>query len=142
MRTRLRTPRLSSAPMAANCTDYNCSGTGRQDLEPQDCRVAENLKFLDLTGSAEAPVEGSAVLCDHYRFKRLPAAPGTLSFYYATTGRRIEGKCVTHAAGYEWVPVAVTADAPESEPHLHVSYALRLPLAALRGGAKQRWRTG
>lgn len=95
--------------------------------------VQQGTKLLDLT--AWRPVQGNGhagesrvVLHDHYRFRRLADDLGPLSFYYASPGPRIEGRCLSHPDGSEWLALGDPGRAPAGEPQLNVAYRLRVRL--------------
>jgi len=75
---------------------------------PEGAAVVEEVVLaLDLNPPRPASCtcrrhRGRAVLVDHHRFRRLPAAPRPLTFYYATTGKRIDGRCLSHPTAAQW----------------------------------------
>jgi len=90
--------------------------------------VRENLKLLDLTGCSSGPPP-SGVLTDHWRFARL-AGLEELSFHYATTGSRLEGRSLSHPARARWGLTGGPGTAVPAGRHLGVCGTLCVPLTA------------
>jgi transcriptional regulator with XRE-family HTH domain len=88
--------------------------------------IEETVKFLDLSQHPAVPcgcraLRGRAVLHDHYRFRRLPT---DLKFHYATTGRGIEARCVSHPRTAKWQEM--TAQAATELPPMHWKHSYQL----------------
>jgi len=117
-------------------SDDGCSCL-RRLVEPS-CVVQEAVKLLDFSQwrpaahNGHAAAESRVVLCDHYRFRKL-TAERTLHFHYASTGPRIDGRCLTHA--HSWLPVTGWAAGGASGPHLNIAYQLRVELEKTDAGA-------
>jgi hypothetical protein len=99
------------------------------------CLVEEGLKVLDLAqwrpsvrSTRAVGPESRAVLLDRYRFRKVAAELSSLTFYYATLGRRIDGQCLTHAHCSEWRQLQANGSAPAAGPHLSVAYQLTVKL--------------
>ncbi|MBY0523535.1 MAG: helix-turn-helix domain-containing protein [Gemmataceae bacterium] len=99
--------------------------------------VEEGMKFLDLSGWRPRGSNGNgccsddrALLFDHYRFRRLPATTPVLSFHYATTGKGIEGRCISHADA-QWREMSEQPTTTNGEIHLKRRFQMRFDLEKL-----------
>jgi hypothetical protein len=102
------------------CAEHASGGSGPL--------VRENLKLLDLTGCSSGSLP-SGVLTDHWRFTRL-AGLEELSFHYATTGLRLEGRCLSHSPQARWDRTAGPGTAVPTGRHLGVCGTLCVSLTA------------
>lgn len=81
---------------------------------PEERRLVEEaVKFLDLSQWRPVPPglnghapEHRVVLFDHYRFRELPPELPVVTLHYGTTGKRVEGRCLTPTARSEWVSLS------------------------------------
>lgn len=113
------------------------NGEGGSSRERAEGVVEETVKFLDL--SRQPPtrcgcrsLRGRAVLHDHYRFRQLPAA---MTLHYATTGRGIEARCVSHPGAAKWLET--TAQATAELPPVPWKHCYQMEIAVERSVSAQ-----
>lgn len=93
--------------------------------------VEEVVQMLDLhparPPACSCPTRPNrAVLLDHYRFRNLPAGQPALTFYYATTGRAIEAKCVSHPTAAKWQETTAQTAADPAPNRWRHSYQMNV----------------
>lgn len=99
--------------------------------------VAENIKLLDLTTPARSSSEKSpdnspsrAVLVDTFRLRYLPANLGEIEFYYATSGKALSGRSLSHPEDARWQPADREHEPSLSPCGLPEKHVLRIGLTA------------
>ncbi|HEX4142940.1 MAG TPA: helix-turn-helix transcriptional regulator [Pirellulales bacterium] len=104
--------------------------------------VAENIKLLDLETQAHATSEKSpasapsrAVLIDTFRLRYLPADLGEIDFYYATSGKALSARSLSHPEEAHWGAADRQHERMLSRCGLPETHVLRI---GLKGAAKFR----
>jgi hypothetical protein len=124
--------RKLNRPIAAADLMRRPNGDGctclRRAAEPP-CVVQEAVKVLDFSTwrptGRNGHAENRVVLADRYRFRTVGDVR-TLHFHYATTGPRIDGRCLTHS--HLWLPVTGQGQNGVKERHWNTAYQLRVDL--------------
>jgi transcriptional regulator with XRE-family HTH domain len=110
------------ARVGTSVPGYTCPPSGAGAL-----LVAETIKVLDIQHWA-ADGENRAVLHDHLRFRSLPAEQREVTCHYATTGTRLEGRCLSHPRQYAWRRLTECHSATEDASRYKECYALSITL--------------
>jgi hypothetical protein len=101
----------------------------KHELKGQAFSSEETVKILDMRNQSPV-VEGQAhenrvVLIDHYKLRKLGSEPEVV-FKYATTGRGMEGSCVSHYMMQKWIDKTENSVKLGDDKHLKKRYEIHL----------------
>ena len=101
----------------------------KHELKGQAFASEETVKVLDMRNqtpiSAADAHENRVVLIDHYKLRKLTTEP-KVTFKYATTGRGMEGSCVSHYMTQKWIDKTPAAVRMGDDKHLKKQYEIEL----------------